>query len=75
MPPIPNSKSITLVSANTLLAVIWPEEKDRPSIRWLREQQARRAIPFVKMGHLVFFDIDRVRAAIEGKFTMKARGV
>jgi len=27
------------------------------------------------MGHLVFFDIDRVRAAIEGKFTMKARGV
>lgn len=62
-----------LVNAATLLVVLW-EEGARPSLRWLREQQKRRTIPYVKLGHLVWFDVETVRAALFQKFSVKARG-
>jgi hypothetical protein len=43
------------VDAQKLLEILFAPEC-RPSIRWLREQQAERKIPFVKLGRLVFFD-------------------
>jgi hypothetical protein len=53
-----------LVDAERLLELLF-EEQSRPSLRWLREQQARRAIPFVRLGRLVFFDLAQVRAALK----------
>jgi len=44
----------------------------RPSLRWLREQQRRRTVPYVKLGHLVFFDVQQVRDALAKNFTVKA---
>ena len=52
------------LSAKTLLTTLWPDPISRPSLRWIREMQAKRALPFIKIGHLVFFEIERVRAAL-----------
>ncbi len=62
-----------LVDAKRLLEELF-EEQSRPSLRWLREQQARRAIPFVKLGRLVFFNPDQVREALNSRSTFKAKG-
>jgi hypothetical protein len=36
----------------------------RPSLRWLRTQTKARAIPHVKIGHWVFFNVEMVRAHV-----------
>ena len=63
-----------LVNAPTLLTVLW-EEDSRPSLRWLRQQQANKSIPYVKLGALVFFYPDDVRRALEKRHTINAKGV
>jgi hypothetical protein len=55
-----------LVGAESLLVILWPNEKDRPSLRWLRDQQKARKIPFAKVGRLVWFDPPAVKASIFG---------
>ncbi len=52
-----------LVDAKGLLEILF-DERSRPSLRWLRTQQKRRAIPSVRIGRLVFFDPDATRAAL-----------
>ena len=59
-----------LVDAKTLLEIIF-DERSRPSLRWLREQQSRRAIPFVKLGRLCFFDPIQVREFLNLRATTK----
>jgi len=53
-----------LVDANGLLKSLF-EERSRPSLRWIRQMQRQRKIPYMKIGHLVRFDIEQVRAALE----------
>lgn len=53
-----------LVSAERLRELLWPDPASRPSLRWVRELQARRVIPFIKIGARVFFEPERVRAAL-----------
>lgn len=67
-----NADTAGLLTAEELLKAIWPNEKSRPSLRWLREQQARRTVPFVKCGRLVFFDAAKVRQSIAKRFTVEA---
>jgi hypothetical protein len=55
-----------LVDAKQLLDALFDKDA-RPSIRWLRQQTKAKAIPFFRIGHLVFFDVDMVRAALAGK--------
>ncbi|MBL9145353.1 MAG: hypothetical protein JNM99_16870 [Verrucomicrobiaceae bacterium] len=57
-----------LTDAHGLLAALWPEKESRPSLRWLREQQVRRTVPFIKVGRRVFFDPLQVRRAMEKNF-------
>ena len=57
-----------LVDAKGLLETLF-DESCRPSLRWLRTQQKRRAIPSSRIGRLVFFDPDAVRAALNGRGT------
>ncbi|MCC5807419.1 MAG: hypothetical protein JJU00_13935 [Opitutales bacterium] len=68
-PPAPASK---LVDAQGLLNALF-EEDSRPSLRWLRQMQAQRRIPYVKIGRLVRFDVDEVRAALAENSTVRAR--
>jgi hypothetical protein len=62
-----------LVDGPRLLERLFPNKDCRPSVRWLRTQQKRQALPFVKIGRLVFFDPPSVRAAILDR-TVRARG-
>jgi hypothetical protein len=60
------------VSAEQLLKILW-DECSRPSLRWLREQQARRTIPFIKIGARVWFQPDVVKSHLQEKWAMKRR--
>jgi hypothetical protein len=52
-----------LVSGAELLEILFSEEC-RPTLRWLRDQQATHRIPFIKIGRLVFFSPSKVREAL-----------
>ncbi|MGN6556132.1 MAG: hypothetical protein ACTHLW_20680, partial [Verrucomicrobiota bacterium] len=49
------------VRAEKLLEILFTDDA-RPSLRWLRDQQAKRAIPFTRVGRLCFFDPVAVKA-------------
>jgi hypothetical protein len=53
-----------LVGVEALRLILWPDPASRPSLRWVRELQARRVIPHIKLGVKVFFEPERVRAAL-----------
>jgi hypothetical protein len=61
-----------LLDAPALLAELFPESC-RPTVRWLRDQQEKRTIPFVKIGRLVYFDPVQVREAIKNRHTIQAK--
>jgi len=61
-----------LVNANQLLDQIF-DPQARPSLRWLRSQTKAKAIPHVRIGHLVFFDIEMVRVALATKNLVRHR--
>jgi hypothetical protein len=56
-----------LVGKQTLLEKLFPNEADRPSTRWLDMQCAKRAVPFVRLGRLIWFDVPQVRAAFAAR--------
>lgn len=63
-----------LVDAPTLLVMLFPCESSRPSLRFMRELQAKRLIPYKKIGRLIMFDPSEVRRAIDSRFGVKAKG-
>ena len=54
------------VDANKLLELLF-DEASRPSLRWIRDQQKARRLPFAKIGRLVFFDPVACKAALDAK--------
>lgn len=60
-----------LVDAGRLLEELF-EQGCRPSMRWLRGQQKAKTIPYIKIGRLVFFDVEKVRIALANKNTVEA---
>ncbi len=69
-----NEKAVNgkLVNAEQMLAEVFTPEC-KPSIRWLRSQTKAKAIPHIRIGHLVFFDVDMVRAALAGTRLVRGR--
>jgi hypothetical protein len=61
-----------LVGAQELLNELF-SDGCRPSLRWLRSQTAAKSIPYVRIGHLVFFDVEMVRAHVAGTRLLRAR--
>jgi hypothetical protein len=61
-----------LVSAEALLDQLF-DKSCRPSIRWLHNQTKAKAIPFVRIGHLIFFDVEMVKSALAAKNLVKGR--
>jgi hypothetical protein len=61
-----------LVGAQELLNELF-SDGCRPSMRWLRTQTKARTIPHVKIGHLVFFDVEMVRAHVAGTRLLRGR--
>jgi hypothetical protein len=60
-----------LVTAPKLLEVIWPDEECRPCIRSIRSWTASRILPSVRVGGLIFYDVDQVKAAL-AKLSVKS---
>jgi len=54
------------VDAPKLLEILF-DEASRPSLRWIRDQQKARRLPFAKIGRLVFFDPIACKAALDAK--------
>lgn len=50
-----NQPATRYVDAIKLLEILF-DESSRPSLRWLRDQQRNRTVPFCKIGRRVFFD-------------------
>ncbi len=61
-----------LVNAEQLLEQLFAPEC-KPSLRWLRSQTKAKSIPYVRIGHLVFFDVEMVRAALANKRLVRGR--
>lgn len=55
-----------LVGAEQLLDQLF-DPGAKPSLRWLRTQTKAKSIPYVRIGHLVFFDVEMVRTALAAK--------
>lgn len=66
--PLPINR---LVGADELLRELWPDERSRPSLRWLRKQKQRRRLPFVVLGGRVKFCPEMVLAVVGQKFTVR----
>jgi len=61
-----------LLDAEQLLEELFAP-KCKPSLRWLRMQTKAKAIPHIRLGHLVFFDLDMVRDALVKKNLVRGR--
>jgi hypothetical protein len=54
------------VSAVKLLEILFDDDS-RPSLRWIRDQQKNRTLPFSRIGRRVFFDPELVRTVMNAK--------
>ena len=61
-----NPLAARYVDAEKLLEILF-DEASRPSLRWIRDQQKARRLPFAKIGRLVFFDPVACKAALDAK--------
>lgn len=68
----PQSNRPKLVDAHGLLDALF-DEASRPSLRWVRQMQAQKKFPYVKLGHLVRFDVEEVRKALAENCTVNPR--
>lgn len=63
-----------LVNSTMLLELLFAEDC-RPTIRWLQLRMKSRDIPYIKIGHSVFFDVVAVRDALAKTKTIRSRRV
>jgi hypothetical protein len=61
-----NQLATRYVDAPKLLEILF-DEASRPSLRWVRDQQKTRTLPFCKIGRRVFFDPQIVKAHLDAK--------
>jgi len=71
-PTVPPASPVRLVDARGLLEALF-DPSSRPSLRWVRDMQSQRKIPFLKIGRLVRFDVEQVRQAIDKTASFKPR--
>jgi hypothetical protein len=67
------AETLQLVDGQKLLEILFPADC-RPTLRWLRQRQKKREIPYVKLGRLVYFNAIRVQEALAKQPTAKERG-
>jgi hypothetical protein len=66
------NSTVQLVDAEKLLEILFPAEC-RPTLRWLRERQKKKEIPYVKLGRLVYFNTLRVQESLAKQPTAKEK--
>ena len=65
-----NPTATRYVDAPRLLEILF-DQASRPSLRWLRDRQKQRAIPFVRCGRRIFFDPQLVKFHLDAKSTAR----
>lgn len=66
------SNEPTLVGIKTCLAIVFPDEATRPSLRAFNDWKNLGYFPQLKVGKRVFLDPVQVRIALEKRFTINA---
>jgi hypothetical protein len=66
------NSGVQLVDAERLLEMLFPADC-RPTLRWLRERQKKREIPYVKLGRLVYFNPAQVHESLAKQPTAKEK--
>ena len=61
-----------LVGEERCREILFPDEASRPCRRTMRDWQAKKLIPYVRIGRRVFFDPAAVRRAIEKNFSVRS---
>jgi hypothetical protein len=69
-----SGEPVGLVGTKKCLETLFPDEDSRPSRRWLEMQCAARRISFIKISRLIFFDVPKVREALNGQRTAQYGG-
>jgi hypothetical protein len=69
------SENVTagLVDSAGLLEALFPNPEARPSMRWLKERTKRREISFLKLGRLVYFDVESVKRELLARHSITGR--
>ena len=62
-----------LFGAEKTLEILFPDESSRPALRTWMDWKAKGYISHLKIGRRVFYDVEDCRAALEKRFTIKAR--
>lgn len=61
------------VDGEGLLAALYPQEGSRPSLRWLYRLRMKRRIPYVKIGSYVWYEVEKVAAALRKTGEVQSR--
>lgn len=65
-------ENVDLVGHDSLLEALFPNEKDRPGLKWLADLRKSGKIPYLKMGgKMIRYRVADVRAAIDENFTVE----
>ena len=64
---------IQLISRDACMAAIFTPES-RPCVRTWEVWKARRMIPYVKLGRLVYYNEAAVREALSTRFSVNVKG-
>ena len=70
---LPQPPSSELVGPETLLEKLFPVEQDRPSRRWLTDRVREGVIPYIKVGHLTWYSVPQVDAALRARTIVRRR--
>ena len=62
-----------LIDGPRLLEQVWPDPLCRPSLRWLRTNQ--RMFPHIRLGRLIYFNLDMVREHLRAAAMKKVKAV
>ncbi len=65
-----SSEPEKLVSGPRLLETLF-DEASRPTLRTLRTWTKQKSVPFIRLGHLIFFYPPDVRAALSKRNTIR----
>jgi hypothetical protein len=67
----PSENSIALVGSENLLKALWPDQSERPSVRWLRKMVYTRSMPFRRISNRLWFDPAECRRALDRQFKIE----
>ena len=62
-----------LVDIHGLIKAVWKDPATAPCTRTIDRMRERRLIPFVKLGHLIYYSPEAVIAAICQRHTIQPR--